>query len=74
MHYFKTSQPIPDKGDAWMYYECSDEDKIMRYVTWVPATGESERNDNPVIKKLFRPELLQASSQEEFEKHWNENS
>lgn len=72
MRYLKTSQPIPDKGDAWMYYECSDEDEIVRYVTCVPATGESERNSNPVVKKLFRPELLQVSSEEEFEEHWNQ--
>jgi hypothetical protein len=73
MLYFKTSQPIPGKGDAWMYYECTDAREIVRYVTCVPATGESERNSKPVVKKLFRPELLQDSTQAEFEEHWNKD-
>lgn len=70
MIYYKTSQPIPGKGDAWMYYECSDEMKIIRYVTHIPATGETERNSDPIVKKLYRPELLQSSSQSEFEQFW----
>jgi len=68
--YYKTSQPIPGKGDAWMYYECDDEETVVRYVTVIPATGEVEWVPDPVVKKLYRPDLLQDSSQEEFEEHW----
>jgi len=70
MQYFKASQPVPGKGDAWMFYECSDDERIIRYATFIPATGEFERVEKPVVKRLYRPELLQPSSQEEFEQHW----
>jgi hypothetical protein len=73
MIYYKTSQPIPGKGDAWMYYECTDEKKVVRYVTHIPATDETERVPDPVVKKLYRPELLLDASQEEFEEHWSKN-
>jgi len=71
MRYYKTSQPIPGKGDAWMYYECTDEQRILRYVTHIPATGETERVEKPVVKKLYRPELLVDSTQTEFEQYWS---
>lgn len=70
MQYFKTSQPVPGKGDAWMYYECDDAGTVLRYVTVIPATGETERNSNPVVKKLYRPETLTETSAEEFANHW----
>jgi len=53
-----------------MYYECTDERHIVRYVTHVPATGETVRVSDPVVKKLYRPELLEPSSQQEFEQYW----
>lgn len=70
MVYYKTSQPVPGKGDAWMFYECSDDQRIVRYVTYIAATGETERVEKPVVKRLYRPEMLQASSREEFEQYW----
>ena len=70
MLYYKTSQPIPGSGDAWMYYECTDEKRIVRYVTHIPATKKTERVPDPVVKKLYRPELLLPSSRDEFEQHW----
>jgi len=72
MQYFKTSQPVPGKGDALMFYECDDAGTVLRYVTAIPATGETERNSNPVVKKLYRPEILTESSSEEFSKYWNQ--
>ena len=66
MKYYKTSQPVPGKGEAWMFYECGDEGRILRYVTVIPATGEIERNSNPVVKKLYRPDLLMDSTAQEF--------
>ncbi|NIA16198.1 MAG: hypothetical protein GWP08_19215 [Nitrospiraceae bacterium] len=53
-----------------MFYECTDEKSVVRYVTFVPATGEVEHVADPVVKKLYRPELLTDSTQEEFEQHW----
>lgn len=70
MKYFKTSQPIPGKGYAWMFYECTDEPRILRYVTVIPETGEVEHVEKPVVKKLYRPELLMDSNKEEFDEHW----
>ncbi len=70
MQYMKTSQPIPGKGDAWMYYECNEELRIARYVTHIPQTGETERVGDPVVKRLYRPELLQPSTKEEFDIYW----
>ncbi len=72
MIYYKASQPIPGKGDAWMFYECTDDKKIVRYVTYIAATRETERVSNPVVKKLYRPELLAESTQAEFERYWSE--
>ena len=73
MLYFKTSQPIPGKGNATIYYECDDTKTVLRYVTHIDGTGEIERVKDPVVKKLYRPELLLDASQEEFERYWNQN-
>ena len=70
MVYFKTSQPIPGKGNAWTYYECTDEKRIVRYVTHIPAVGETQAITDPVVKKLYRPELLMESTLEEFQQYW----
>jgi len=74
MIYYKTSQPVPGKGDAWMYYECDDNKRVMRYVMHIPATGECQPVPDPVVRKLYRPELLTDSSQEEFERFWQGNA
>lgn len=71
MQYFKTSQPVPGKGDAFIYYECDENQTIQRYVTFIPATGEAERVADPVVKKLYRPEVLIKSDSDEFQKYWS---
>jgi len=73
MRYWRASQPIPGKGDAFVYYECTDENTIVRFVTYIPATGEVERVPDPVVKKLYRPEFLTESTKEDFERHWDVN-
>lgn len=73
MLYYKTTQYVPGKGDAWMYYECYDDRKIRRYLTYIPSTREVDRIANPVIKKLFHPERLMDASEEEFMRHWPED-
>ena len=70
MIYLKTSQPVPGKGDAWMYYECNDDQTVRRYLTYIPATGEIDTVAKPFIKKLQRPEMLLPASQEEFLRLW----
>ena len=70
MIYFKTSQVVPGKGDAWMYYECDDDQTVRRYMTLIPDTGELDKVPNPFIKKLQRPDMLQPCEQEEFYRHW----
>lgn len=73
MIYLKASQPVPGKGDAVIYYECNDDKRIIRYVTHITATGETERVPDPIVKKLYRPELLAPSSKEEFDQTWSLN-
>lgn len=70
MRYYKTSQPVPGKGDAWMYYECTDEDRVRRYLTYIPMTGEIEKVPNPFIKTLQRKELLLPATETEFFQFW----
>ena len=70
MVYYKTSQPIPGKGNAWTFYECDEAQRIVRFVTHVAATGETQCVGDPVVKKLYRPESLSESSQEEFNRYW----
>jgi hypothetical protein len=72
MLYFKTAQFVPGKGDAWMYYECDDTQKVLRTLTHIPATGEMTRVPDPIVKRLIRPELLQAAEAEEFLGLWGE--
>ena len=70
MIYYKTSQVVPGKGDAWMFYECDDDQTVRRYMTYIPATRELDKVPNPFIKKLQRPDMLQHCEQEEFHQYW----
>ncbi len=74
MIYYKTSQPVPGKGDAWMFYECNDDNSVRRYLTYIPATRELEKVPKPFIKKLQRPEMLMPAEKEEFEQYWPPDS
>ena len=71
MKYFKGAQFVPAKGEALMFYECLDDGiTVARQCTFITGTGEATRTDKPVVKKLFRPEMLQESTHEEFEQFW----
>ena len=72
MIYYKTAQYVPGKGDAWTYYECEDEGKILRQLTHIPETGETDRIADPIVKKLYRPEKLQPAEVAEFLVLWGE--
>ncbi len=70
MKYFKTAQFVPGKGDAWTYYECDDNETIQRQLTYIPETGEISKVPDPIVKRLYRPELLEPSVAEEFISLW----
>ena len=70
MVYFKTSQFIPGKGDAWMFYECNDDRTVRRYLTFIPSTQEVSKVADPFIKTLQHPERLMRADREEFEQYW----
>jgi hypothetical protein len=72
MIYYKTAQYVPGKGDAWTYYECEDGGKILRQLTHIPETGETDRIADPIVKKLYRPEKLQPAEATEFLALWGE--
>lgn len=73
MLYFKTAQFVPGKGDAWMYYECDDAQKVLRTLTHIPMTGELSKVPDPIVKRLIRPDLLQDATPEEFLALWGAN-
>ncbi len=72
MLYFKTSQFVPGKGDAWTYYECDAEKKVLRQLTHIPGSGELTRVPDPIVKRLVRPDLVQEASEAEFKQLWGE--
>ena len=73
MIYYKTSQVVPGKGDAWMFYECNDDQSVRRYMTYIPATRELDKVPRPFIKKLQRPDMLQHCEPDEFFQYWPED-
>ncbi|MBW7865221.1 MAG: hypothetical protein H3C30_12520 [Candidatus Hydrogenedentes bacterium] len=70
MLYFKTAQFVPGKGDAWTYYECDDNRTILRQLTHIPETGETTRVPDPIVTRLYRPEMLQDAASAEFLALW----
>ena len=70
MKYFRGTQFVPMKGNASMYYETDDDGSVVRFMTVIPSTGEIDATDKPPVKKLFRPEMLDAIEGEEFEHFW----
>ena len=69
--YFKTAQYVPGKGNAWTYYECDENSKILRQLTTIPETGDTDRVADPIVKKLYRPEKLQPADASEFLALWD---
>lgn len=72
MKYFKATQPVPGKGNALIFYEVNDDERIERQLTVIPQTGEVEQVPDPVVKKLYRPELLTPATAQEFDNHWKD--
>ena len=70
MKYYRGWQFVPMKGNAAMYYETGDDGSVSRFMTVIEGSGEIEKMPNPPMKRLFRPELLEQVSAEEFEKWW----
>ncbi len=72
MLYYKISQPVPGKGDAWVYYECDEKFSIVRQMTVIPETGEVDCVPDPLVKKMTNMAYMMKSSKEEFDEHWSE--
>lgn len=70
--YWKTSQPVPGKGEAWVYYECDEKFAILRHLTHFPMTGEVECVAKPLVKKMTDMYLMQKADDEEFAALWQE--
>lgn len=70
MLYFKTAQFVPGKGEAWTYYECDDDQKVLRTLTYIPGTDEMTKVPDPIVKRLIRPEMLQKADGSEFLALW----
>jgi hypothetical protein len=70
MKYFKISQVVPGKGNAWTYYETDDSLAIQRILTHIPEVKETKIFPSPKIKTLFQPERLIKCDATEFEKLW----
>ena len=73
MRYYKTFQPVPGKGDAYMYYECNDDMSVRRYLTHIPVTGEITKVPNPFVKSVQNPDALMDATAEEFLRLWPED-
>jgi hypothetical protein len=71
MQYFKSAMFIPGKGQAWTYSEATDEDRVLRSLTYIPGTDEISRIPDPVVKKLFMKDRLTACPAEEFLQLWD---
>lgn len=71
MKYYKVAQFVPGKGDAWTYYECDENNTILRQMTYIPETDELNKVPDPIVKKLYRPEILTETTAEEFLQLWS---
>ncbi len=72
MLYYKVSQPVPGKGEAWVYYECDETFTIKRQMTHIPGTGEVDCVPDPLVKKMTNMAWMEPSTKEEFEQYWSE--
>lgn len=72
MLYYKVSQPVPGKGDAWVYYECDERFAIQRQMTYIPGTGEIDCVPDPLVKRMTNMAYMETSSKEEFEQYWSD--
>lgn len=70
MKYFKISQFVPGKGYAWTYYECDEKGSIVRQLTYIHETNEITRVEDPIVKRLYKPEMLEPATEEEFISLW----
>lgn len=69
--YFMGSQVVPGKGHAQMFYEVRDE-VVTRTLTFITGTGEITRVEDPIVKRLIKPEMLCDVPAESFLNLWNQ--
>lgn len=70
--YWKTSQPVPGKGEAWVYYECDEKFSILRHFTYFPMTGEVQCVANPLVRKMTDMYLMEKADADEFMALWED--
>jgi hypothetical protein len=71
MKYYLGTQFVPNKGEAQMFYEVSDEEVVLRTMTYITGTDELTKIPDPVMKKLYRPEMLSEVDEAAFTNLWN---
>ncbi len=71
MKYFRGTQFVPLQGTAAMYYETDEDGAVRRFMTVIGDRESIERMPNPPMKRLFRPELLDEVTADEFDELWN---
>lgn len=73
MKYYMGTQFVPNKGEAQMFYEVNDAEEVQRTVTFITGTEELTKVPDPIVKKLFRKEMLTEVQAEDFNEHWNKD-
>lgn len=74
MKYYLGTQFVPNKGEAHMFYEVDDDEVVLRTLTFITGTGELTKIPDPIVKKLFRKEVLTEVQEADFMEHWNKES
>lgn len=70
--YYKSAQPVPGKGEAWTIYEADEQFNILRYLTYIPVTGEIDCIAKPLVKKMSNMHGMERTDEEEFLRLWVE--
>ena len=70
--YWKTSQPVPGKGEAWVYYECDEKFNILRHFTYFPMNGEVQCVAKPLVRKMTDMYLMEKADADDFMALWEE--
>lgn len=70
--YLISSQPIPEKGMSYNWYEIEGEDTILRMLVSIPSDGTIKLYAKPPVKKLFAPQRCEKGNKAEFISLWDQ--
>lgn len=68
----KSSQPIPDKGMSYTWYEIEEPDSIIKMLTHIPNDNTIKIYPKPPVKKLFAPDRCERAQEGDFQDLWHE--